>query len=542
MVKKKLSALIWLAFLCCSLSVRAQLKYIIDDFEGFANGKNDLKKHGVFSFGYAEAEIGYEPTDRTPANADFMGERYITLKRKDNREYGGWGKGLGHYVQLNATSDHLNFYFNVTANKAVAVRIELQEDDNGDGKFKSEEDDAWVSVQTLKGSKTKDWQLLSIPLIAFKDGNKGGDGVFNCDYKGGKLVCFLICFVDPHQLGSETLLSFDFISFSQGPLQEKYTGADNTACSLGFWSKEGNDANFTDIAIAFEKLFGKEKKLGVIHFFQPFAVDGGAMQNLYPSVERINKIIDLGYVPLITLENHFVNSNTKIKQPNLYSIIEGHMDGFFKQWAGHVKMMKGAVLLRILHEFNGDWYPWCVVNNDKNPELLVKAYRHIHGIFKEAGVKNAKFIWCPNSMSVPQETWNYIMNAYPGDEYVDFVGLDIYNGAEKPLLWRSFRKEGIENYYTLTQQIPGKTLFVCETASREREPGEGAAQNKSAWIQQMSNALKYDMKKIRLLIWFNEKSSFRLNSSGSAERAFAKYIVVDDHFSSGPNGLNSLLH
>jgi hypothetical protein len=539
MVMKKLALLLYIAF-CLVVPVQGQLKYIIDDFEGLSNGKNDLKKHGIFSFGYAEAEITSEASSRSASAADFLGERYITLSRKDKREFGGWGKGLGNYVQLNASADFLNFYFRNTGSKAVSARFELQEDDNGDGKYKSEEDDAWTSVQQL-AARSKDWQLVSIPLKSFKDSNQGGDGIFNCDYKGGKLACFLVCFVDPQHLPADASVSFDFISFSQGPLQEKCSGADNASCTLGFWSKEGNEAHFTEIAAAFEKLFGKDKKLGVIHFFQPFAVDGGTMQNLYPSVERINRVIDLGYIPLITLENHFVNSNPKVKQPNLYSIIEGHMDGFFKQWATHVKQMKGTVLLRILHEFNGDWYPWCVVNNDKNPELLVKAYRHIHTIFKNAGAKNARFIWCPNSMSVPQEPWNYIMNAYPGDEYVDFVGMDIYNGAEQPPVWRSFRKEGIENYFTLTQQLSNKTLFVCETASREREPGEGAGQNKSAWIQQMSNALKYDMNKIRLLIWFNEKSSFKLNSSGSAEKAFAKYIVIDDHFGSGPNGLNSLL-
>ena len=35
----------------------------------------------------------------------------------------------------------------------------------------------------------------------------------------------------------------------------------------------------------------------------------------------------------------------------------------------------------------------------------------------------------------------------------DFVGLDIYNGAGKSAIWRSFRKEGIENYFILTQHL-----------------------------------------------------------------------------------------
>lgn len=237
---------------------------------------------------------------------------------------------------------------------------------------------------------------------------------------------------------------------------------------------------------------------------------------------------------MITLENHFVITDTSIRQPNLYSITEGHFDSFFGYWANQIKEVKGTVLLRILHEFNGDWYPWCIVNNDKNPQLLAKAYRYIHNIFKENNVRNVKFIWCPNSMSIPQESWNYIMDAYPGNEYVDFVGLDVYNGAGKSVLWRSFRKEAIENYFVLTENFPAKPLFICEVASREKKSSEPASlQNKSEWIKQMSQALKSDMSKVRLLVWFNEKETFKISSSKETKNSFLEYIIKDKYFKNG---------
>ena len=342
---------------------------------------------------------------------------------------------------------------------------------------------------------------------------------------------------------------FDFICFSEGKLKtgkETFDAphADNSDfCNLGAWSKEGNTANFSDIASAFENNFDKnQKKLGIVHFFQPFAVDGGTTQHFYPSKERINDVIDKGYIPMITLENHFVNLSPAIKQPNLYSIVEGHFDSFFVDWAKQVKEVNGTVLLRIRPEFNGDWYPWCIVNNDRNPELFIEAFRHIHDIFKKEKVDNVKFIWCPNSMSLPQESWNYIMDAYPGDEYVDFVGLDIYNGAGKSLTWRSFRKEGIEVYYTVTKLLKNKPIIICETASRERTLSEPKnAQNKAEWIEQMADALQTDMSQFRLLTWFNEKETFRINSSLSSKNAFIKYIVKCSYFKSGTNNISSLI-
>jgi beta-mannanase len=520
----------------------AQLKFILEDFEGFFNGSSDMKANGVFTFGNGTAVIDYKA--ESPNNSEifnYLGERYITVSNNGKYKFAGWGRGVVLNIDLDPSTDNLNFYMNLNKNGNDSLKILLQEDDNGDSQYRKEDDDEWAYSIDLKQNRSFEkggWQLISIPLLKFKDNNTGGDGVFNCNYKNGKLLCFTVSFMNHHPLNDKQKTSFDFICFSKGDLTEHLNkkGESENVCSLGFWSKEGGTANFTGIAKEFERIFSpeSEKKIGVIHFFQPFSVDGGTKQNHFPAVERINKVIEQGYIPMITLENHFVNASSKIKQPNLYSIVEGHMDLFFADWAKKIKLVEGTVLVRILHEFNGDWYPWCIVNNDKDASLFIKAYRHIHDIFKAQDVKNVKFIWCPNSMSVPQEGWNFIMDAYPGDAYVDYVGTDIYNGAgQKSSVWRSFRKEAIENYFLFTQNLPDKPLLVCETASRERESSESLCQTKEGWIKQLSEALKSDMSEIKLLTWFNEKSTFQINSSASSRNAFLNYILKDDYFKSG---------
>lgn len=532
-----------LILICFNTALSAQLKFVIEDFEGCGDGNEDLKKNGLFTFGNIKANIISGMDDRK----SYSGSRAIKLDIDGHENFGGWGKGVGLNVILDQKTDYLNFYiFQPSSNPENLIKIELQEDDNGDNKFKKENDDSWEYLQkiTVKNS----WKLLSIPLIDFVDTTPGGDGIFNINYKQGKLLSFIISFVDPGNLKKDLSWTFDFISFSKGKLQ---TGNDifdapaaypSDHCSLGTWAQEGNTADFTGIVLNFEKNFTDSKKLGVAHFFQPFAVDGGVTQNHYPAVERINDVIQKGYIPMITLEDYFVNLKPGAQQPNLYSITEGHFNQFFTDWANEIKQVDGIVLLRILHEFNGDWYPWCIANNDKNPELLVKAWKHIYNIFKEQHVKNVKFIWCPNSMSIPQESWNYIMDAYPGDAYVDYVALDIYNGAGKATIWRSFRKEGIENYFILTQLLPDKPLFVCEAASREREKDEiMPAQNKAEWIDQMSQALMTDMSKIRLLAWFNEKSTFKISSSIEAQKGFQNHIMKNNYFKSGSAALNKLI-
>jgi beta-mannanase len=538
--KNNFRAMLAVTFILLSFSGKAQLKFLVEDFEGFADGTADLKANGVFTYGNIDAYVDYN----TGMQRSYSGQRYLKMNRSGSIDFGGWGKGISMDVELDAGTDYFNFY--VLTNDTNTIRIELQEDDNGDDTY-TKDDDCWITDQLLAG-KNK-WELISIPLNRFKDGNYGGDGKFNADHLQGKLLCMVITSKNKKTPGLNWC--YDFICFSKGKLPtgaEIFDAPANTAnnfCCLGIWSKEGNLANFTDIAVNFEQNFkyGTEKKPGVIHFFQPFATDGGDKQNLYPSVDRINKVIENGYVPMITLEDHFVNVSPGMQQPNLYSITEGHFDNFFTGWANEIRQVKGTVLLRILHEFNGDWYPWCLANNDKDPKLLIKAFRHIHDIFTKQEVTNVKFIWCPNSMSWPQKSWNFIMDAYPGDDYVDYVALDIYNGAGNDrTLWRSFRKEGISNYFILTEHLPNKTLFVCETASREREHGEStASQNKGEWIIQMSEALGTDMSNIRLLAWFNEKKTFNVTSSQGSQGAFLDYILKSDHFKSGTAALDPLL-
>jgi hypothetical protein len=523
----------------------AQLKFIVEDFEGFTDGNSGMKQNGIFTYG----DVNVETATKLATGQHYSGNKYLEVSREGKLPYGGWGKGIGLHVQLDVTTDFLNFYvFQPSANTGHKIKIDIEEDDSGNSTFEKDQDDAWTHTHTLDNKSG--WQLVSIPLSQFRDSNTGGDHVFNISYADGKI--FSLTFSLPDSVSTKKQSwGFDFICFSKGKLvtgQKLFdapTPSSSDICSLGAWSKEGNEANFTQIPAIFEGYFknASEKKLAVVHFFQPFGFEGDPRERSYPSTELINKVIHRGYIPMITLENHFVNTSSSTRQPNLYSITEGHFDSFFRAWARQIRQVKGVVLLRILHEFNGDWYPWCVVNNDKNPELLIQAYHRIYNIFKEERVKNVRFIWCPNSMSVPQEKWNFIMSAYPGNDYVDYIGLDIYNGAGKGVQpWRSFRKEGMENYFLLTEQFPNKPLLICETASRERKPGEGnGGQDKAGWIKQMSETLTSDMSKVRLLTWFNERDMFRIDSSPQSVDAFLQYVLKNDYFKSGTGYLEPLL-
>jgi hypothetical protein len=57
----------------------------------------------------------------------------------------------------------------------------------------------------------------------------------------------------------------------------------------------------------------------------------------------------------------------------------------------------------------------------------------------------------------------------------------------------------------------------------------------------MSRALTTDMSKIKLLTWFNEKETFKINSSNGSQGAYLDFILKNDYFKSGTEHLNPLL-
>ena len=97
----------------------------------------------------------------------------------------------------------------------------------------------------------------------------------------------------------------------------------------------------------------------------------------------------------------------------------------------------GVVFMyRPMHEVNGNWFWFCAVQEKETiPADDVKAmWRYIHRYYKEKfGIENALFEYGPNITN--SETCPLpIMYYYPGDEYVDVVGLDWYTDGDSTQL------------------------------------------------------------------------------------------------------------
>lgn len=158
---------------------------------------------------------------------------------------------------------------------------------------------------------------------------------------------------------------------------------------------------------------------------------------------------------------------------------------FDARWAEQLRVMKAAwgtrsasdMYIRFAHEMNGNWGSWFVRPGEVSD--FVTAWRRYYALV-QVNFPGAKLVWCPNAGTM----WNYdVRDLWPGDRYVDVVGVDAYNRDPWVNDAKSFTDKinavnrdgsplGIESWRTFAQSH-GKPLAVPEWASASVQNGGG---------------------------------------------------------------------
>jgi mannan endo-1,4-beta-mannosidase len=127
------------------------------------------------------------------------------------------------------------------------------------------------------------------------------------------------------------------------------------------------------------------------------------------------------------------------------------------------------MIFRPFHECNGNWFWWGAeyLTPDEYKDLFRYTIDYLCG---ERGVRNFAFCYSPNGPLTDRSAY---ISRYPGDEYVDIVGLDYYN--DNPRRGDGFFKSlasSLDELYEVAQ-IHGKIPALTETGYRALETKEG---------------------------------------------------------------------
>jgi Glycosyl hydrolase family 26 len=232
-----------------------------------------------------------------------------------------------------------------------------------------------------------------------------------------------------------------------------------------------------------------------------------------------NAVRALGATPVVTWEP-WSSSNGTVNQP-LYSlsrIIAGAYDSYIRTWATAAAAWGHPLFVRFAHEMNGNWYPWSEGVNGNRTGDFVRAWRHVHDVVVAAGARNVSWIW---SVDRDYTGSTRLAGLYPGDAYVDWDGVDVYNGGTAVAMggWLTF-SQMFDPTFAEIHTFSTKPLLINEMASAE------AGGSKSAWITAFFAALHADPA-IRGFFWFNflKETDWRIESSAAARTAFAAGVT-----------------
>jgi len=158
----------------------------------------------------------------------------------------------------------------------------------------------------------------------------------------------------------------------------------------------------------------------------------------------------------------------------LQKIIDGEFDKALSEWAMEAKKIGVPLCVEFGTEVNGDWFSWNGTYNggattdlhgDKKkadgPERFRDAYRHVVDLFRSHGVDNITWFFHVNASSSPEEPWNQIEHYYPGDDYIDWLGISVYGPQTKDDAYTSFR-EIMDKVYPVLIKISNKPIAILE--------------------------------------------------------------------------------
>ncbi len=226
---------------------------------------------------------------------------------------------------------------------------------------------------------------------------------------------------------------------------------------------------------------------------------------------ELDQIAKRGALPMVSWEPW----DTDGKPAKLWAIARGRYDGYIRRSAEMAKAWGKPIMLRFAQEMNGSWAPWERNHVGSTPRSFILAWRHLVSIFRSVGADNVTWVWCPNINTGHLPFMQY----YPGDRWVDWVGLDGFNWGGS-IGWRPFSEIFGGSYEELARRT-SKPIVIAETGSGQ------TGGDKAAWVTSaLSQELPY-FERVRAVVWYNafDRSDFRIDSSPSALQAFRRGIA-----------------
>ncbi len=227
------------------------------------------------------------------------------------------------------------------------------------------------------------------------------------------------------------------------------------------------------------------------------------------------------------LKQHGAAAHIALEPNNGLSAVR--RNSYLINWAKAAGQSGTPIFLRFASEMNGNWTAY-----SGKPSLYRKKFRIVHDVMEEFA-PNVAMVWVPFSM--PQSN---ILSYYPGDEYVDWAGINIYSvychdGNAERLSYREDPRDFLR--YVYNRFAAKKPIFIGEFAATHNcsvygDKTEFALEK----MTDLYSSLERDFPRVKAISWFSYDANvigvdnkYALRTNGEVRRTYGK-LISSGHF------------
>lgn len=255
----------------------------------------------------------------------------------------------------------------------------------------------------------------------------------------------------------------------------------------GAWVSDATDGHIGNInaVTAFASTVGKG--LSIWNWIQLWNRPDDSDNLAEFDIAQMTACRNAGMIPMVSWAPEGPASGDTPVFNSLQDILNGNFDSYLIAWGNAAKAWNHPFFVRLMWEFTGSWagseYPW---GSGNTPALFVQAWQYIVNKVRSTGENDISWVWCPADVGDTQAT---LLSVYPGDNYVDWIGTDIYIGTGQ-----TFAQGAQPELPNIHAVAPNKPVMILESGY--------SGSDTTYWSNLLTNILPNSYPYVQgLLVW-----------------------------------------
>lgn len=279
------------------------------------------------------------------------------------------------------------------------------------------------------------------------------------------------------------------------------------------------------------KAFERKARMPIVWAFVSWHWDKGIE---FPAKQCV-ELNECGVIPLVAMMPWSTFEQNKAESVyTLERILNGYFDDSLRECARAVRDLGFPIMMEFGPELNGPWFPWSAAWNGRDEdrygergvpdgaERFRDSYRHIIDIFREEDANDVTWVF-HIATEATRAVWNAASWYYPGDDYIDWLGLSVYGRLRGDSPARSFR-EIIKHVYDGLCDITNRPMAIIEIGVSDSPK----AADKARWVEETYSCVNSgEFPRIKAISWWNKvyrpdgsRSTLEIDSSPTTLEAY----------------------